>query len=134
MTYGGTRFKVERLVRQVGNVAPKERAKAGDLPSPADWLGLTLAEEAFLVAVAGKYLGATVTRHGWPDFLVQMADRTIGVEVKSGADSVSAAQAMTFKMLEQAGIEVLVWDPVRPDVLTPWRKRRLPKRKKRRKP
>jgi hypothetical protein len=65
--------------------------------------------------------GCTIYRNGWPDFLIDTDDgRTIAVEVKAPTDQVRPAQRRMFAALERLGIPVFVWDPRKPDALTPW--------------
>lgn len=60
-------------------------------------------------------------RHGWPDFLVELPDKTIGVEVKRDSDAISPRQARMFEALERVGIRIYVWTPHTADRLMPWR-------------
>lgn len=62
-------------------------------------------------------------RPSWPDFLVEMQGRLVGVEVKGPRDSVSSEQAETFDALEAAGLPVYVWHDTdeRRDRLVRWR-------------
>jgi hypothetical protein len=87
--------------------------------------GLTCAEAEFYEAAKAKQ--GRIYRHGWPDFLVEFPDRTIGVEVKQGQDVVSARQARTFAALERLGLAVFVWNPANPGKLSAWRKCRKPR-------
>lgn len=66
--------------------------------------------------------GKTLTRHGWPDFLVEHNGSVVAVEVKTGPDRVRENQKRCFAALERGGIAVFVWDPDHPRELTPWRK------------
>jgi hypothetical protein len=82
--------------------------------------GLTPAERMF--AERAKDKGAALFRHGWPDFIMELPDKTIGVEVKQGDDGVRRNQARMFAALERLQLPVFVWNPDNPDKLTPWRK------------
>jgi hypothetical protein len=81
---------------------------------------LTPSEQAFARRAIDK--GDSVYRSGWPDFLVEMLDKTVAVEVKRDPDRIHPKQRKMFAALERIGVPVLIWNPARPDVLTPWRK------------
>jgi hypothetical protein len=87
--------------------------------SDADLSRLNDSERAFVERAREKE--SKVYRAGWPDFLVEMSDKTIAVEVKQGSDEVRENQRKMFAALERIGIPVLVWNPASRETLTPWR-------------
>lgn len=125
--------RVLRLVRQYERTHPvltpqERRQRSKETRSrvlreshlPADKLTGNEAENAFLTLARAK--DSKVFRAGWPDFLVEDGEKTIGVEVKRGEDQVSEMQAKMFAALGRAGIRVYVWNPRYPNRLIPWRK------------
>lgn len=117
---------VDRLVAKVGDLR-KLSARDGAPRGP----GMNDAEKAFARTAAERHPTAAVHRHGWPDFLLVDDGRTFAVEVKKGVDGMRRSQVATFTALEAAGIAVFVWNPARPDRLTPWRSYQPPLRRKR---
>jgi hypothetical protein len=105
-------YLVDRLSSQLKNLSDAQY----DDPK---W-SCTRVEQRFAEAAISK--GKTITRNGWPDFLVREGGKTYGVEVKSAHDYVRTCQRAMFEMLELAGIKVYVWTPTHPLVLIPWRK------------
>ena len=87
---------------------------------PAEHFGATKPEAMFAERAMQKR--GRVYRNGWPDFLVELPDRTIGVEVKATGDEISDAQAKMFQALERLAVRVYIWNPKKPSILTPWRK------------
>lgn len=52
--------------------------------------------------------GAVVLRDGWPDYLIELRGRIIGVEVKGRGDVVRPHQAAMHDALRRAGLPVLI--------------------------
>lgn len=61
-------------------------------------------------------------RAGWPDFLAHDTanGKIFGVEVKSPSDVVSQRQALMFVALSITGIQVYIWNPDAPKIITKW--------------
>lgn len=71
----------------------------------------------------------SVHRPSWPDFLVNLNGRLVGVEVKGGQDWFSRNQRRTFDLLQESGVmDIYLWDANNPDQLTPWTKARKMKK------
>lgn len=106
--------RLERLSAELLELEPGYADETGAQPNEC--------ETAF--ARMAKQRGKTPIRNGWPDFLVydELSGGTVAVEVKQGADCVSAAQARMFTALERASITVMIWDPKLPRTLQPWRR------------
>jgi hypothetical protein len=79
-----------------------------------------------------KAKGGKLFRSGWPDYLLQLRGRTIGVEVKSNTDTIRPAQVRMFTLLCSVGIKVYIWSPEKPNHLTRWDKWVSPTEKRRR--
>ncbi len=115
----------DRRAREACELFIAGQIAKGEVPSVGAGEGLTASELAFREIALVK--GMKLTRHGWPDFLVERLDGGfMGVEVKSDSDEVRPSQRTTFAVLERVGIPVFIWRPCRPDRLTPWRKDRGP--------
>lgn len=105
------------IARLSAEMIREERAKG--IISVRDF-GLTKAESLFKDACRTKRPGASVTRHGWPDFLIEHEGKIFGVEVKDNTDDMRPGQRRMFAMLERAGIRVFIWHPREPDRLVLW--------------
>ena len=79
------------------------------------------AEDDF-VALARKRCLKTL-RNGWPDFFVKnlKTKEFLGVEVKRDSNGIRPAQRVMFAALEAYGLKVVIWNPARPKLFTPWR-------------
>lgn len=77
------------------------------------------AEKAFVLFAAKHF---KLFRNGWPDYFAQdLKTKTFfGIEVKQGANAISSAQQIMFAALDNAGLKTVIWNPNRPQNLTPW--------------
>jgi VRR-NUC domain len=111
--------QIQKLTAEIAEI-DRERRESW---SGVDENTLTDSERQF-VAIADRK-GKAVFRAGWPDFFVvdRETGAAIAVETKSSDDDVRPAQARMFAALERhTTIRVMIWQPSRPAVLTPWRK------------
>jgi len=123
------RQRVNRLIAQLDRDypapqkrTPEERTAAilADISKPLDNVGENSAESEFASMARDK--GGVVFRSGWPDYLLELPGRTIGVEVKRSSDEIRPNQAKMFAALERAGLHTFIWNPRYRDRLIPWRK------------
>lgn len=77
-------------------------------------------EGMFLERCKEKHLH--VCRSGWPDFLIKSRKHIYAVEVKSSGDEIRDSQVSMFSLLEEAGINTVIWTPTKANELIPWRK------------
>lgn len=78
--------------------------------------------EALFAEAAGEKGFSSITRNGWPDFLVRNpAGKLVAVEVKGGGDRLSSNQRIMFALLETTGLPIFVWWSEKPKILIPWR-------------
>ena len=111
--------RAEQKIRQLDDELKVIELYKGNVP--IDVSG-NEAESYFQAWVKGRH-GHRVLRAGWPDFLLKhkTTGEVFGVEVKSETDRLSRSQARCFALLGEAGLNVYVWSPTAPKVLTPWR-------------
>ena len=99
-------------------LARERRAKSQDSAFVG---GPLTAEQQFCETAMAKRKG--VVRAGWPDFIATVDGLTQCIEVKNcDSDRLRPSQVRCFAILERLSIQVYVWVPQKPDVLTPWRR------------
>lgn len=89
--------------------------------------GACPAETAFIRQAHDRMI--PVHRPSWPDYLIVLNGRLVGVEVKSSSDRISDNQRRTFDILtKHNALPIFLWGPDRPRVFTPWQKaRKMPR-------
>ena len=119
MSYGLSKLKVRKLLKQVARI--EQKAPLPDTRQPLHER-VNEREREFLKALTARGKGSVPLRSGWPDFLILEEGRGFAVEVKGKYDLLSHAQVEMFSALEALDIAVFVWTPSRSTKLTPWRK------------
>lgn len=121
-----TQSKVNKIVAQFDKwreenrkeLARKSRPKT-DSVTRVPIKNVNASEAAFVEKMKEK--DAVLYRAGWPDFFVELPDKTIAVEIKQGSDYVRPNQRRMFAALERVDLPVFVWNPAVPGRLIPWR-------------
>lgn len=111
--------RIQRLAEEIEFGGERRQSR----PLPAVEESRPNPNEVCFVQSAKRRGFSDVSRGGWPDFMVRRPDRKlVGVEVKTGNDTISGRQALMFSLLNECGIPVFVWWSDKPNVLIPWRK------------